>query len=236
MLANPWATPDPNQAPGFNVQPEQPAPANPMASLLASFMPSGETWKQGVADTLGAPVDALAWALHRMGAPISGDKFYGGGTFNRAPGSGEPTWTPSPSVPFGSQNFRNVLDNPPACRSRICIECCAALGCSRRRMMARTAAEQDLDTFMSMINQNCAAKLAELDREAFVAKCLPPDDAVAEEHCRAPPSIDRPAGHHQAGTRDELAAQWPADFPPLSWAFVTRNDFALALGLPPDLF
>jgi hypothetical protein len=44
--------------------------------------------------------------------------------------------------------------------------------------MTRTAA--DLDVFMSMINQNCAAKLAELDREAFVAKCLPPDDAVAK--------------------------------------------------------
>ena len=61
MLVNPWPTPDPNQVPGFNVQPEQPAPAqtNPMASLLASFTPS----RQDVADTLGAPVDAIAWAL-----------------------------------------------------------------------------------------------------------------------------------------------------------------------------
>jgi hypothetical protein len=32
--------------------------------------------------------------------------------------------------------------------------------------MTRTAAEQDLDVFMSMINRNCAEKLAELDREA----------------------------------------------------------------------
>jgi hypothetical protein len=32
--------------------------------------------------------------------------------------------------------------------------------------MARTAAEQDLDVFMSMIDQNCAAKLAELDRDS----------------------------------------------------------------------
>ena len=95
------------------MQPEQPAQTNPMAGLIAS-LPSGETWKKGVAETLGAPVDALAWALHMMGAPISGDKFYGGGTFNRAPGSGEPTWTPSQSVPFGSQYFRNVLDNPPS--------------------------------------------------------------------------------------------------------------------------
>jgi hypothetical protein len=115
MLVNPWPTPDPNQVPGFNVQPEQPPPAqtNPMG-MLASFMPSQEALKQGVADTLGAPVDALAWALHTMGVPISGDKFYGGGAFNRAPGSGQPTWTPSQSVPFGSQNIRGMIDNPPS--------------------------------------------------------------------------------------------------------------------------
>jgi hypothetical protein len=100
-------------------------------------------------------------------------------------------------------------------------------------MMARTAAEQDLDLFMSMINQNCAAKLAELDREAFVAKCLPPDDAVARSIAeRRRRLIDLP-GTIKPGTRAELAAQWPADFPPLSWAFVARNDFALAFGLPP---
>jgi hypothetical protein len=107
-LPDPWSTPNPNQTPGFNVQPEQPAP-NPMSSLLASFTPS----RQDVADTLGAPVDALAWALHKMGVPISGDKFYGGNAFNRAPISGEPTWTPGPSVPFGSQYLRNAFDNPP---------------------------------------------------------------------------------------------------------------------------
>ena len=115
MLANPWPTPDPNQTPGLNVQSEtSPQPAtNPMMGMLASFMPSGETWKQGVADTLGAPVDGLAWALHMMGVPISGDEFYGGGTFNRGPGTGRPTWTPGPSVPFGSQNIRGMIDNPP---------------------------------------------------------------------------------------------------------------------------
>ena len=86
-----------------------PPQTNPMASLLASFTPS----RQDVADTLGAPVDAIAWALRKAGVPISGDKFYGGNAFNRAPGSGEPTWTPGPSVPFGSQYLRNAFDNPP---------------------------------------------------------------------------------------------------------------------------
>jgi hypothetical protein len=103
-------------------------------------------------------------------------------------------------------------------------------------MMARNAAEQDLDVFLSMINQNCAAKLAELDREAFVAKCLPPDDAVAKSIAdRRQRLIDLPATI-KSGTREELTAQWPADFPPLSWAFVARNDFALAFDLPPELF
>ena len=109
MLVNPWPTPDPNQVPGFNVQPPVPPQTNPMASLLASFTPS----RQDVADTLGAPVDAIAWALRKAGVPISGDTSYGGNAFNRAPGSGEPTWTPGPSVPFGSQYLRNAFDNPP---------------------------------------------------------------------------------------------------------------------------
>jgi hypothetical protein len=97
------------QTPGFNVQPDAASP-NPMVALLASLTPS----RHDVADTFGAPVDAMAWLLHRMGLPISGDKSYGGNAFNRAPGSGEPTCTPGPTVPFGSQYLRNALDNPPS--------------------------------------------------------------------------------------------------------------------------
>jgi hypothetical protein len=48
-------------------------------------------------------------------------------------------------------------------------------------------------------------------------------------------AVDLP-GTIKPGTREQLAAQWPDDFPPLSWAFVGRNDFALALGLPSELF
>jgi hypothetical protein len=97
--------------------------------------------------------------------------------------------------------------------------------------MIRTPAEQDLDVFMSMISQNCAAKLAELDREAFAAKCMPPDVAVVEDIAeRRRRLIDLPATI-KPGTRTALAAQWPADFPPLSPAFVARDDFALVFGL-----
>ena len=68
--------------------------------------------------------------------------------------------------------------------------------------MTRTAAEQDLDVFVSMINQNCAAKLAELDRAAFVAKCLPPDDAVAKGIAeRRQRLIDLPGNHPGRDTR-----------------------------------
>jgi hypothetical protein len=112
MLANPWAQPDPNQTPGFNVQPDTPSPetANPMAVLLASLMPS----KRDVASTLGAPVDALAWAAHRMGLPISGDVSYGGSGLGNTGINGQPTWAPGPTVPFSSQNIQNMMNNPPS--------------------------------------------------------------------------------------------------------------------------
>jgi hypothetical protein len=101
--------------------------------------------------------------------------------------------------------------------------------------MTRTPAEQDLDTFMSMINQNCAAKLVKLDREAFAAKCMPLDAAAVEDIAsRRRRLIDLP-NTIKPGTRVELAAQWPADFPPLSPAFVARDDFALLFGLPAGL-
>jgi hypothetical protein len=102
---------------------------------------------------------------------------------------------------------------------------------------AMTGTERrDLDVFVSMINQACAAKLAELGGDAFVAKCQPPDDAVTKSIAdRRQRLIDLP-GAIKPGTREELASQWPADFPPLSAAFVARNDFALAFGLPRDCF
>src|SRR5260370_26571872 len=111
MLTNPWAPPDPNQAPGFNVQSDTPSPetANPMAALLASLTPS----RQAVAGTLGAPADAIAWALHRMGLPISGDVSYGGSGLGNTGINGQPTWAPGPNVPFSSQNIQNMMNNPP---------------------------------------------------------------------------------------------------------------------------
>jgi hypothetical protein len=114
--ALPGMTPptSPPPPPGFNVQPDTPSQTNPMSSLLASFMPSGQDLKRGVADTLGAPVDMAGWALRMMGVPISGDQYYGGGGFNRSGlVAGEPTWTPGPSVPLSSANIRGMLDNPP---------------------------------------------------------------------------------------------------------------------------
>lgn len=90
---------------------------------------------------------------------------------------------------------------------------------------------RDLDVFRSMVNQQCAAKLKELDGGAFVVKCLGQNmpDYFADRRQRL---IDLPSTI-QPGTREELAAQWPADFPPLSWAFEARDDFALTFGLPP---
>jgi hypothetical protein len=97
----------------------------------------------------------------------------------------------------------------------------------------KTTAEIDHDVFLSMINAACAAKLKELDGEAFIAKCFDDGttDGLADRRQRL---LDLP-GTIKPGTRAELAVQWPADFPPLSWAFVARDDFALAFGLPPGL-
>jgi hypothetical protein len=109
MLSNPWATPDPNQAPGFNVQPDT-ASTNPMSSLLASLTPS----REAIAGTLGAPADAIAWTLHRMGLPISGDVSYGGSGLGNTGINGQPTWAPGPNVPFSSQNIQNMMNNAPS--------------------------------------------------------------------------------------------------------------------------
>jgi hypothetical protein len=103
----------PPSTPGFNVGAPTPAgwlPADALSNLAANLTPS----RQGIAETLGAPMDAIAWALHRAGLPISGDESYASGAFQRDPFSGRPTWTPSASVPFGSQHIRGVLDNGPS--------------------------------------------------------------------------------------------------------------------------
>jgi hypothetical protein len=111
MLVNPWPTPDPNEVPGFNVQPDTTSQTNPMASLLASFQALGT--KQGIAENLGAPVDAAAWALMKLGVPIPRaptDTPY----MATAPNGSRGTWAPAASVPFSSQNIRGMLDNPPS--------------------------------------------------------------------------------------------------------------------------
>jgi hypothetical protein len=111
IFPDPWQTPDSNQTLGFNVQPAgpTPTPTNPMG-VLASFVPS----KQDVASTLGAPVDALAWAAHRMGLPISGDVSYGGSGLGNTGLNGQPTWAPGPNVPLSSQNILGMMNNPPS--------------------------------------------------------------------------------------------------------------------------
>jgi hypothetical protein len=113
MLPTDGLTPQPGPPPGFNVQPDTPAQTNPMASLLASFMPSGDNWKQSLAENLGAPVDAASYALMKLGLPIpraptDTPYAYPGPTGSRG------TWAPAASVPLGSQNIRGMLDNPPS--------------------------------------------------------------------------------------------------------------------------
>jgi hypothetical protein len=92
---------------------------------------------------------------------------------------------------------------------------------------------RDLDVFRSMVNQQCAAKLTKLGGDAFVAKCLgqdvPDDFANRRQRLLDLPDSIKP------GTRAELAAQWPIDFPPLHWGFLAGDDYAVCFGLPPGL-
>ena len=115
MLSNPWATPDPNQTPGFNVQPDTPSTqANPMASLLASFMPSGQDMKQSLAENLGVPVDAIGMGCIKYGLPSAGRRsaMAAMDTLNRAAGNRRGRL--GPSVPLSSQNIRDMIDNAPS--------------------------------------------------------------------------------------------------------------------------
>jgi hypothetical protein len=86
-------------------------PARAMSNLWQllitepNMSPSAE---RSVADYAGAPMDAFAGLLHRLGMPI--------------PGASAPynldVWRPAASVPLSSQNIRGLLDslssaNPP---------------------------------------------------------------------------------------------------------------------------
>jgi hypothetical protein len=107
IFPDPWQTPNPNQTPGFNVQPDA-ASTNPMASLLASLTPS----RQDVAETLGGPVDMLGYVAHRMGLAVPGGS--APPEYAPSPGTVIQPWIPSADVPLSSRNIRGMLDNPPS--------------------------------------------------------------------------------------------------------------------------
>lgn len=109
-------TPPADNPPSFNVTPgfKLPTPmgwlpANLFSSLAASLTPP----KQSVAETLGAPIDAAGWMLHKMGLPVPGGE--APPEWQSAPfAGGKQPWIPSTSVPLGSRNIRAMLDNPPS--------------------------------------------------------------------------------------------------------------------------
>ena len=92
------------QVPGMRTpQPEeQPTPG--FSQWLASLVPSREGVVDFASDVLGTPVEGPAWALRRMGVPMSWkmarDSF--GGTSQYT----------GPDVPFSSLWWRNAINNP----------------------------------------------------------------------------------------------------------------------------
>lgn len=72
-----------------------------MASQLADFL---TPTRQGVASTLGAPVDAAAWMLKRVGVNVPG------GFVDGVSADGSPQhWETAPTVPLGTGFFNNLL-------------------------------------------------------------------------------------------------------------------------------
>ena len=72
-----------------------------LASQLADLL---TPTREGVASTLGAPVDATAWGLKRLGLNVPG------GLVDGVAADGSPQyWAPAPTVPLGSQFFNNLM-------------------------------------------------------------------------------------------------------------------------------
>jgi hypothetical protein len=95
--------------PVFNIRPPTDQAPSLMDNLWAS-LPTREDWKQGTAETFGAPVDMAAWALMKLGVPIprapTNTPYMAS-----APDGSRGYWAPAASVPLSSQNIRSMLDN-----------------------------------------------------------------------------------------------------------------------------
>lgn len=113
-----------NETPGFNyIPPPDPGmriptpmgwlPLDQAGRMVNNLAPS----REAIADTLGVPMDGMAWAARQLGAKgIPGG--YGDADpvtqmFDRAlsPGrASQPMWKPSADVPLSSQNILRLLD------------------------------------------------------------------------------------------------------------------------------
>ena len=115
MLPTDGLTPQPGPPPGFNVQPDTPAQTNPM-DTLASLRPVGNrTW----ADTLGAPVDAIARALRKAeGADLKRQVLWRQRLQPRDLAAVNRRGRLARVSPFGSQHLRNAFGQPAEYFSR----------------------------------------------------------------------------------------------------------------------
>ena len=121
--------PDPGAAPGMSASaPQTPGMQIPTPMGWLSPEMAGRTLnnmapsREAIADTLGVPMDGVAWAARTLGAKgISGG--YGEPDpltqiFNKVLYPGMPQqqiWKPGPGVPLSSANIRSLLDQyiPP---------------------------------------------------------------------------------------------------------------------------
>lgn len=111
--------PDPAAVPGLSYTPPQiPTPMGWLspdmaARMLNNLAPS----RDAIADTLGVPMDGMAWVARQLGAkgiqggygeadPLTQAISHMTGTARSVP---QPMWKPGPDVPLSSENIRRLL-------------------------------------------------------------------------------------------------------------------------------
>jgi hypothetical protein len=116
---------DATASPGFNITPPPtvvdpgfriPTPMGWLSPDMARRMLDHVTpSQQDVAQTLGAPMDGMAWLARKLGVKGIPSEYGQPDFAQRASGGDQLVWRPSADVPFSSQNIQRLLQQfiPP---------------------------------------------------------------------------------------------------------------------------
>jgi len=115
-----------DRQPGFNVRRQAPPsvgfnlptpagwlPAGELGSAVADFAGNLVPSRQGLAQTLGAPMDGMAWIARQFGAKGIPGGYADADPITQALNGKPQVWQPSADVPLSSANLQRMMDNPP---------------------------------------------------------------------------------------------------------------------------